>query len=331
MPKKILVADDSPTIRNVADSLLRKHGYETLLAENGAKALSMAKSEKPDLLFLDSSIPVLSAEQVLTELKQMSDLKDLPVVMILTAQEKGTEQNLRQIGAQAFITRPFDPREILDHVESLLDEEGASPAADKKRAEEHIPPEKGDTSMEKEAPKGAPDSEDAESEDSLSFVQTSDLVEGFDPSAPASDEEVAHGFDWFLHELKKEAHNEEKTGPPSGKRASPPEKKVSDEKIEPQAESKVYEISENEKGFEEFVKDLKLDLGEPEIRQSSREQPSASGEMSASESDQLLSDLKERIAERVAQEVAKKISPEFLEKVIREELARVRGVSSEGA
>jgi DNA-binding response OmpR family regulator len=327
MSKKILVADDSPTVRNVAQSLFGKHGYEVLLADDGAKALSVVKTTRPDLVLLNSSLSVVDGEQVCRELRQNEDLKDVPVIMILSVDEKEKERKLKEIGVDSFVNKPFNPKEILEHVKRLLGEEEVASVEKEQKGRQNQAQREDDTSAKAEMKKTDSEKMEFKTEDSLNIVDTSDLVEGLGSSSPTADGDVAHGFDWFLHELKKEAQ-EGKEDVPAKERASLSEETVPEEKVEPKEESKVSEINEKEKGYEEFVKDLKLDLGEPHIRQTQQAQPSGKADISASQLDQLFSDLKERIAERVAQEVAEKITPELLEKIIREEMTKVTSNSS---
>ncbi len=301
MPKKILVADYSPTLRNIVESLLKKHGYEVLFADNGTEALEVAKANKPDLIFLDDSLSVLNGEQVLIELKQSKTLEDVPVVMLLSRDQTDKVQKLKQIGADAFIAKPFNHREILDHVRRLL---------------------------EKETQKTASPTHRGNSEDVLDIVETSDLVEEFEPSDPASNREPIHGFDWFMAELKKEAEEHKKANSLPEKKPILSEQKISEEKPDYKKESKIYEIDEHEKGYEDLLSELKQEVKESDKEKSTSVKPSTTEETSRSEFDQLFSDLKEKISERVANEVAKKISPEFLEKIIREELAKLRKDSS---
>jgi twitching motility two-component system response regulator PilG len=208
MNHKILVADNSPTVRNIAESLLRKHGYEVLLADDGVKALKVAKANQPDLIFLDDSLAILNGGQIYKELKQNKNLKDVPVVMLLSGDEIERKKELRLIGADVFITKPFNPREILDHVERLLGREKTFPSEDERKLTEDLPTQEDDTLDEKETQKTAPSVQKEKSEDILDIVATSDLVESFEPSA--SDEERAHGFDWFMSELKRETQKDKK-------------------------------------------------------------------------------------------------------------------------
>ena len=84
---KVLVADDSATIRGVAESLLRHNGYEVISTSDGGKALAMAKSQKPDLIFLDHVMPGKDGLTVCRELKADPQLRNIPVIMLLGAGE----------------------------------------------------------------------------------------------------------------------------------------------------------------------------------------------------------------------------------------------------
>ncbi|HEU4436998.1 MAG TPA: response regulator, partial [candidate division Zixibacteria bacterium] len=86
MPK-VLVADDSATIRGVAESLLRHNGYEVISTADGVKALAIAKSQNPDLIFLDHAMPGKEGLAVCRELKADSHTRNIPVIMLLGASE----------------------------------------------------------------------------------------------------------------------------------------------------------------------------------------------------------------------------------------------------
>ncbi|MCK4224073.1 MAG: response regulator [candidate division Zixibacteria bacterium] len=325
MNHKILVADDSLTVRNLAESLLRKHGYEILFADDGAKALEVAKANKPDLILLDDSLSVLSGGQVCRELKQNGSLKDIPVIMLLSEDEIEKKQELRLIGADAFITKPFDPREILDQVERLLPKEKTPPSEDERKTTKDLR-EEDKKSDEKKTQKTVPAMREKKSEDILDIVETSDLMESLEPLD--SDEKKAHGFEWFMSELKKETREDQKANSHPEKKPILSEQKISDGKADLKKESKIYEIDEHERGYEDFLKELKQEVEEPDKEKSTAVKPSLVKGISRSEFDQLFSDLKEKISERVAKEVAEKITPEFLERIIREGMAKLGKDSS---
>jgi CheY-like chemotaxis protein len=319
MPKKILVADDSPTVRNVMESLLRKHGYEVFFAEDGAKTLEVAQARKPDLIFLDDSLSVVNSNQVCEKLKRIESLKDIPIVIYLPVDEKEREQELKQAGADAFIGKPFNPKEILDYVKSVFRPEKIFSSEDEQRITEDLPPREDDALPKKETQK-ASSIQKEKSKDNLDIVETSDLLEEIDPSA--SGEKVVHGFDWFMSELKKEAKGEKTSSHPAKKPV------ISGKVPKHKKENKVYKIDEDQKGYEDFLKELKQEVEEPGEEKSISVKSLTTEDINWSQLALQFLDLKEKISQRVAKEVAKKISPEFLEKVIREEMSKISKDSS---
>lgn len=120
MPSKVLVADDSQTIRSVAEFLLRQKGYEVFLAQNGEEAFNLIKETLPDLVLLDNSMPLKDGFALCQELKNDFTLKTIPVVMLLNSRESVKEENFRTSGCDSFILKPFSPREFLEKVEDSL-------------------------------------------------------------------------------------------------------------------------------------------------------------------------------------------------------------------
>jgi two-component system, OmpR family, alkaline phosphatase synthesis response regulator PhoP len=114
--KRILIVDDEVHIRILMEQTLEELediGVELLLACDGAEALAMIREERPDLVFLDVMMPKMSGFEVCQAVKQDADLQDTYVV-ILTA--KGQEIDIHQggaVGADRYMTKPFDPDQIL--------------------------------------------------------------------------------------------------------------------------------------------------------------------------------------------------------------------------
>jgi DNA-binding response OmpR family regulator len=133
MSARILVVDDSPTIRKVVASILLDREYEPLLAEDGQVALDLLGSEKVDLVLLDFVMPKMNGYQFCRELRAKPDLKNLPVVLMSAKGDKIREQFVEQTGAIDAITKPFDARGLVAVVEGALkrQEEGrAGPVPD---------------------------------------------------------------------------------------------------------------------------------------------------------------------------------------------------------
>jgi CheY-like chemotaxis protein len=323
MPSKILVADDSPTIRNIAQSLLRKHGYEVLSAVDGVEALRIAKASRPDLVFLDDSMPVMDGGQVLKELRHDPDLKDIPVVMLLSRDEAETKQRFEQMGTGFFIAKPLNPVQFLDQVEKLLTKQKASFSREEKLKPEGILTGdlgKPDTleHVEITLPEG-----EEKSDDDLDIVENSDLMKDA-ASLSRADEEAAHGFEWFLDELKKETRAKASGAKDAKAKPDFPEHGAPDKTERQRDESEAGKPSEDERNFDEFVKELKYDQAQENGEKAPQVERSVIENMSPSHLDQLVLGLTQRIPRRVAQEVAEMVTPELLERIVREELARIR-------
>src|SRR6266581_4750584 len=120
MPGKILVADDSPNIREILKLSLETDGYTVVLAEDGDQALAMVEQEKPDLVIMDIMMPRVNGFQVCRRLKGDRATHDLPVIM-LTA--KSGDQDVfwgKDCGADEYMTKPFSTRDLGKTIDRLL-------------------------------------------------------------------------------------------------------------------------------------------------------------------------------------------------------------------
>ncbi|MBU0574156.1 MAG: response regulator [Candidatus Margulisbacteria bacterium] len=118
--QKIMVVDDEKEVQDVLQTRFEALGYDVVIAENGEEALEKVKTDKPDLIILDIKMPKLDGYGVCRNLKGDKDFKDTPIVMLsVKAMEKDREIGLK-CGAEAYITKPFDPKKLVDTVKSLL-------------------------------------------------------------------------------------------------------------------------------------------------------------------------------------------------------------------
>ena len=120
MAKKILIVDDEPNIVISLEFLMKKEGFEVAVANDGDEALAKVASFNPDLLLLDVMMPKKSGFEVCEALRADSECTGLKIVM-LTAKGRDTEMAKGlAIGADAYVTKPFSTRELVDKVKEML-------------------------------------------------------------------------------------------------------------------------------------------------------------------------------------------------------------------
>jgi twitching motility two-component system response regulator PilG len=110
---RIMVIDDSKTIRRTAESLLRKEGFEVILASDGFEALSMVADHRPDLIFLDIMMPRLDGYQTCALIKHHRVFRHTPVVMLSSKDGLFDRARGRVVGSDHYITKPFTRDELL--------------------------------------------------------------------------------------------------------------------------------------------------------------------------------------------------------------------------
>ena len=122
MTARILVVDDSPTIRRVVSAILERHGYETSLAFDGEDALEALQRDevKPDLVLLDFVMPRMNGYQFCRALRADAELATMPVVLMSAKSDRIRDQFVQQTGAIDAITKPFDAQALVAVVENAL-------------------------------------------------------------------------------------------------------------------------------------------------------------------------------------------------------------------
>jgi CheY-like chemotaxis protein len=127
MSARILVVDDSPTIRKVVTRILERHDYETLSAGDGVEALQVLEREQADLMLVDFVMPRMNGYQLCLSVRQNERLRDLPVVLMSAKGDKIRGKFVQQTGALDAITKPFDARGLIAVVESALGKADGAP------------------------------------------------------------------------------------------------------------------------------------------------------------------------------------------------------------
>jgi CheY-like chemotaxis protein len=126
--RKILVADDNANIRKVVKLGFESLGYAVVTADDGVAALELVRSEHPDLVILDVMMPGKSGYDVCSEMKRDPELRAIPVVMLTAKNLEEDRYWGRELGADEYVTKPYDPEELERVVEKIfaLREKGES-------------------------------------------------------------------------------------------------------------------------------------------------------------------------------------------------------------
>ena len=120
MAKRILVVDDSASVRTVAGIALREAGYDVIEACNGQEGLARLTGDRIHLIISDVNMPVLDGIGFLKQVKAHPQYKFTPVIMLTTESGEDKKQEGRAAGAKAWIIKPFQPQVMLDAVSKLV-------------------------------------------------------------------------------------------------------------------------------------------------------------------------------------------------------------------
>ena len=120
MKPKILLVDDEPDALEVLGFKLRQAGYNALLAKDGARAIALARDERPALIVIDLMLPEVDGLEVCKILRRDPNTAAIPIIM-LTARAAEMDRVLGlELGADDYVTKPFSPRELLLRIKKLL-------------------------------------------------------------------------------------------------------------------------------------------------------------------------------------------------------------------
>jgi twitching motility two-component system response regulator PilG len=116
---KVLVVDDSNTIRRSAEIFLKQGGHEVLLAEDGFDALAKINDYQPDLVFCDILMPRLDGYQTCAIIKRNARFASIPVVMLSSKDGVFDKARGRMVGSQEYLTKPFTKDQLLQAVQQF--------------------------------------------------------------------------------------------------------------------------------------------------------------------------------------------------------------------
>lgn len=120
MTKKVLICDDEPHILEAVAYVARKEGYTVLTAEDGQRALELARQERPALVLLDLNMPIKSGYQVCEEIKGDPATRSTYVIMLTAKGQETDRARGVAAGADEYITKPFSPRKLRQKMADIL-------------------------------------------------------------------------------------------------------------------------------------------------------------------------------------------------------------------
>jgi CheY-like chemotaxis protein len=119
--KKILVADDDPTIRLLVNATLRRDTYQLMEAVDGEQTLEVARQERPDLILLDVGMPLLDGFEVCRQLKSDPETGNIHIVMLTARTQENERRQGDAVGADGYFTKPFSPLALLNKISDVLE------------------------------------------------------------------------------------------------------------------------------------------------------------------------------------------------------------------
>ena len=118
--KKILVVDDDPYILMSLEFLMKKNGFDVMVARNGTEALEIVEKQVPDIVLLDIMMPDVDGYAICNHIKGSKKLKEAKVVFMSAKSKESDIQKGYDLGASLYVTKPFSTRQLLKQVQELM-------------------------------------------------------------------------------------------------------------------------------------------------------------------------------------------------------------------
>lgn len=120
MARRIMMVDDSPTVRALVGTTLREAGYEVLEACDGVEALRRLENETVDMLITDLNMPRLDGVGLITNVRRELGRRFLPIVMLTSENDEVSRQSGKRAGASAWLVKPVRPEQLIGLVNTVL-------------------------------------------------------------------------------------------------------------------------------------------------------------------------------------------------------------------
>ena len=120
MKKRILVVEDQEDNRRILRDLLTGAGFDLIEAENGEDAVAAAQTSRPDLILMDIQLPLLDGYEATRRIKADPNLKSIPIIVVTSYALSGDENKARLAGCDAYVAKPFSPRQLLAKIKEYV-------------------------------------------------------------------------------------------------------------------------------------------------------------------------------------------------------------------
>lgn len=123
----LLLVEDNEMNRDMLSRRLQRKGYEVLMAVDGGEGVAMARSNKPDLILMDMSLPVMDGWEATRQLKGDADTRAIPVIALTAHAMSGDREKALEAGCDDYDTKPIEFARLLGKIESLLAKRATTP------------------------------------------------------------------------------------------------------------------------------------------------------------------------------------------------------------
>ena len=119
---KVMVVDDSVTVRKVTSRLLQRHNMEVITARDGVDAVTLLQEERPDVMLLDIEMPRMDGFELARHMRSTEELRDIPIIMITSRTGDKHREHARELGVRRYLGKPYQESELLDNIYTVLAE-----------------------------------------------------------------------------------------------------------------------------------------------------------------------------------------------------------------
>ncbi|MBL51974.1 MAG: two-component system response regulator [Candidatus Marinimicrobia bacterium] len=117
---KILIVEDNEMNRDMLSRRLQRKGFDIVMAEDGQKGVDMSKSENPDIILMDLSLPVMDGWQATSTIKADQNTKDIPIIVLTAHAMAGDREKALEAGADEYDTKPIEFKRLLGKIKDFI-------------------------------------------------------------------------------------------------------------------------------------------------------------------------------------------------------------------